>query len=75
MNSARNLVALFALATLMGPGPGLYLVGLPGEDGQSLTFMGMPALYPWVVFWFLVQAGVILAASRKFWAHRDEPGQ
>ena len=75
MNSSRILTLLFAIATLMGTGPGLYLVGSPTEEGLAQSLLGVPALYAWVAFWFLVQAGIIMMASHRFWVHRDEPAQ
>ena len=74
MNEAilkQTLTGLFVIATLMGPGPGLYLLGSKAGEGPALSFGGIPALYAWVSFWFLVQAAIILVASRKVWALKD----
>jgi hypothetical protein len=74
MNEAilkQTLTGLFVIATLMGPGPGLYLLGSKAGEGPALSFAGIPALYAWVSFWFLVQAAIILVASRKVWALKD----
>ena len=63
------LTALFLLATAMGAGPGLALV-TPGAGETPATFLGMPALYVWLVFWFGVEVAVIAIASVLLW--RDE---
>jgi hypothetical protein len=34
----------------------------------------MPALYVWAVFWFLVEAGVILIAAKFIWKREDKNG-
>ena len=52
----------------MGPGPGSLLVAPHGSEPR-LVF-GVPALYVWLVFWFLVMAGCVLFASTKLW--KDE---
>ena len=64
---SKTLAAIFIFATIMGPGPGLYLI-MP-EDGESPAIVcGMPVLYAWAAFWFFVQAGVILMANVKLWS-------
>lgn len=68
-NLAKSLTAIFILATLMGPGPGIYLVNPYAET----TILGIPVLYAWVAFWFFIQAGVILVASKRIWESNDEP--
>ena len=62
------LSAVFVMAIVMGAGPGMYLVN-PDADSPDATFtvLGMPVLYAWVVFWFLVQAGVVLVAYFRVW--------
>ena len=64
------LIGLFLFALLMGPGPGLYLVN--GYASQGGSVLGIPILYAWVVFWFVVEAGVVLAAYFKLWKADDE---
>ena len=63
----RRLVGVFALALLMGPGPGIYLVNPSSEDAVPLRVLGMPVLYVWAVFWFLVMAATVVTAYRKLW--------
>jgi hypothetical protein len=73
MSLGKSLTVLFIFATLMGPGPGLYLANSRAEEVSTGTVMGIPVLYAWVAFWFLVQAGVIMVASQKIWKAQDEP--
>ena len=62
------LAALFALALLMGPGPGIYLVNPDPSDSDAARFiLGVPIVYAWAAFWFGVQALVILLAYRLLW--------
>lgn len=68
---AVALGAVFVLALVMGPGPGLYLVNPdPSDAGARFTFLGMPVVYVWAVFWFFVQAAVVVVAYLTVW--RDE---
>jgi hypothetical protein len=61
----------FALAMVMGPGPGLYLVNPDPADPQATyAIAGVPILYLWAVFWFGVQAGVVLIAYFTLWNNR-----
>lgn len=58
----------FLLALVMGTGPGVYLVNPDVDDPHAaVSFLGMPVVYVWVVFWFFVQAGVILVAYFTLW--------
>ena len=70
---AKTLTAIFLIATFMGPGPGLYLINPPAGANTPATVLGIPAIYAWVAFWFFVQAGAVLIASKKIWEHNDEP--
>ncbi len=69
---SKILTAVFVFATFMGPGPGLYLVNPSPGDPSPATFLGMPVLFAWAVFWFFVQAGVVLVAYRKLWTNGDD---
>lgn len=62
------LSIIFALAIVMGAGPGMYLVN-PDVDAPdaAFTFLGMPIIYAWIAFWFLVQAGVVVVAYYGLW--------
>ena len=68
---SKILAAIFIFAAIMGPGPGLYLVNPSPEDATTATFLGMPVLFAWAVFWFFVQAGVVLVAYCKLWTKQD----
>ncbi|MBC8877140.1 MAG: hypothetical protein H8E44_47535 [Planctomycetes bacterium] len=62
------LSVIFALAIVMGGGPGMYLVNPDADDPDAtFTFLSMPVIYAWIVFWFLVQAGVVLVAYYRLW--------
>ena len=69
---SKILAAIFIFAAIMGPGPGLYLVNPSPEDATTASFLGMPVLFAWAVFWFFVQAGVVLVAYRKLWTNGDD---
>jgi len=62
---AKILSALFLFALIMGPGPGLYLINGYAESGGAV--FGVPALYAWCVFWFAVEAAVVIIASKTLW--------
>ena len=70
MGNRRKLTAIlsgiFLFSIIMGPGPGLYLVN-PDEANAGATFLGAPILYAWAVFWFLVQASVVVVAYCTVW--------
>ena len=68
---SKILAAIFIFATIMGPGPGLYLI-MPKEGESSASVVGIPILYAWVAFWFFVQAGVILMANFKLWSKQSK---
>ncbi len=69
---SKILAAIFVFAAIMGPGPGLYLVNPSPGDSSPTTFLGMPILFAWAVFWFFVQASVVLVAYCKLWTNQDE---
>ena len=69
---SKILAAIFIFAAIMGPGPGLYLVNPSPEDATTATFLGMPVLFAWAVFWFFVQAGVVLVAYCKLWTKQND---
>ena len=60
------LSGIFLFAMIMGPGPGVYLVN-PDSGDAGVTFLGAPVLYAWAVFWFMVQAAVIVVAYCTVW--------
>ena len=55
------LTAAFAFAMFMAVGPGVLLVNRPD------TFIGLPLLYAWGIFWYLVIVVIALAAYRFVW--------
>ena len=62
------LFLVFALAMVMGPGPGLHLVNpKPAATGEGLLFLGLPVIYAWGLFWYGVQAAVVLTACLTLW--------
>ncbi len=69
---SKILAAIFVFATFMGSGPGLYLVNPSPEASSPATFLGMPILFAWAVFWFFIQAGVVLVTYCKLWTKRDD---
>ena len=60
------LAGLFALAMIMGTGPGVELVNDP-----SGRVFGLPVVYVWGLLWYGVQMGCVLTAYFKVWS-RDE---
>ena len=67
------LFLLFALAMVMGPGPGLQLVNPdPTTARDSLLFLGLPVIYAWGLFWYGVQAAVVVTASLTIWKSRED---
>lgn len=68
----RILCGVFALAMILGPGPGLYLVNPdPSDPDAVFTWGGVPVVYVWALWWFAVQAGVVLIAYRWLWQAED----
>lgn len=67
---SASLVAVFALALLMGTGPGLYLINPDPADPQArFTYGGVPVLYLWGLLWYGVQIVVILTAYYAIWSN------
>jgi hypothetical protein len=65
----RVLAVVFLAALVLGPGPGSMLVD-GSVDKPNLMF-GVPVLYLWVVFWYLVMAGCVVVAAKKLWRDED----
>lgn len=55
------LTGLFFFTMMMGAGPGIYLVNGKGP------ILGIPIIYAWVVFWFLIQASAVVIAFKTVW--------
>ena len=68
---SKILALIFVFATVMGPGPGLYLVNPSQEEEVPATILGMPALFAWAVFWFIVQGGVVIVAYKELWTKEE----
>ena len=67
------LFLVFALAMVMGPGPGLHLVSPePTTARDSLLFLGLPVIYAWGLFWYGVQAAVVLTACLTIWKPSED---
>ena len=67
------LFLVFALAMVMGPGPGLHLVNPePTTARDSLLFLGLPVIYAWGLFWYGVQAAVVVTACLTIWKPSDD---
>ena len=62
---AKWLIGVFAVALVMGPGPGVHLVN-PSSKEDAFWF-GIPVLYLWSVFWFAVMALAVGIAYAKVW--------
>lgn len=59
------LSILFAMSLVMGAGPGVLLVNRPER------LLGLPIVYVWGLFWYAVQAAVIVLAYRFLWRDAD----
>lgn len=59
--SGRTLCAMFAIALMMGAGPGVHLVNGRGP------ILGMPAVYAWAVIWYAVEATIVAIAFKTVW--------
>jgi len=68
----RLFFGMFVLALVMGPGPGIYLVNPdPGDPEAKRFIFGMPIIYVWASFWFIVQASAVALSYFILW--RTEP--
>ncbi|MCB1063634.1 MAG: DUF3311 domain-containing protein [Verrucomicrobiae bacterium] len=65
---SRLLFAIFLVALIMGPGPGIYLINPDPENAEARRFvLGVPIVYAWAVFWLGVQAACVAVAYRRLW--------
>lgn len=69
MTKGQLLSALFLLALFMGAGPGA--TWIDGTPAKPNFWFGIPALYVWLVIWFLVMAGCIITAAFTLWRDED----
>ena len=65
VSKGQLLSAIFLVALVLGPGPGAALID--GTPEKPNIWFGVPALYVWVVLWFLVMAGCIVIAALTVW--------
>lgn len=63
------LALIFALALVMGAGPGIYLVNPDPADptARFSIFGGVPVIFAWVALWCMVQAAVAAVAYFYLW--------
>jgi membrane protein implicated in regulation of membrane protease activity len=61
------LAALFALSMVMGTGPGVLLVNRPD------ALFGVPLIFAWGIFWYLVQVAIVLVAYFAIWKSAGDP--
>lgn len=59
------LAIAFALTMVMGTGPGVLLVNRPE------TFLGIPLVYAWGIFWYLVQVAIAVVAYFTVWKEAE----
>jgi len=73
---APTLTALFFFAMFMGCGPGLRLINPDMTDPNAVYAIGgVPIIYAWGVFWFLVQAVIVVIASRLLWIDDEDESE
>ena len=60
---------IFALALVMGAGPGIYLVNPdPANPAARFSiFGGVPVIFAWVALWCMVEAAVAAIAYFYLW--------
>lgn len=65
---------MFILALIMGPGPGIYLINPDPGDPEAKRFLfGMPIVYVWASFWFIIQASAVALSYFLLWKDTPEP--
>ena len=69
----RVLLAVFALALFMGPGPGVHLVNPdPADPDAKRLLLGMPIVYVWAVSWLAVQGLCVILAYLLIWRRSED---
>lgn len=70
---AVYLSVAMVFTMLMGPGPGLRLIN-PDIDSASPSFtvVGIPIIYVWGLFWFVIQVAITIVAYYTVWNEQDE---
>jgi hypothetical protein len=70
----RLFFAMFVLALIMGPGPGIYLINPdPGDAEARRFFLGAPIIYVWAAFWFIIQASAVALSYLFLWKTTADP--
>jgi len=62
------LTVVFAIALLMGPGPGINLV----NDARPDPVFGFPRIYLWGLLWYAVEVTCVVLAYLFVWKKDDE---
>ncbi len=62
----KVLATVFLAALVLGPGPGS--TWIDGSPEAPAFVMGVPALYAWLVFWFVVMSACVLIAAKYLWS-------
>ena len=60
---------LFALAMIMGVGPGVLLVNHPD------TLLGLPRIYTWALLWYAIHVVIAATAYRFLWRQPPDRDQ
>ena len=77
-NSKKKKLSIYlsgamVFAMLMGPGPGLRLVNPDVNDpSASFSVAGIPVIYLWGLFWFIVQVIIVGIAYFTVWDEQEE---
>ena len=67
------LSTIFFIAIMAGLGPGLALINPdPADPNARFIIFGLPLIYVWAVFWFIVQASVVVVAYFCLWGKDTE---
>lgn len=62
------LAVVFLIAITMGSGPGIRLINPDPTDPHAVfTIWGLPKIYVWGLWWYVVQLSAILVAYFKLW--------
>ncbi len=57
------LTVIFAIALIMGPGPGITI----GFINAPEPLWGLPAVYVWGLLWYVVEVSVVVVAYFFVW--------
>lgn len=62
------LLSIYVFSYLMTNGPGTFLVN------KAEFFLGLPYLYIWLLFWWVVQIACVATACLKLWKPTELEG-